>query len=257
MWRSARLNGLMPAASKDLILLLLAIATIAPLSSIIFYSLRGTAENQVSDLSLVVLALGLTIMAPITVWTDNSNMIGYLNSIVYHNPTTILLRLFLIPVSLLALTAFQCKVSRSRRNLAGMLLISTMLVIASTLAKPSYTIALIPGISLLAAWRVIKSRFIDWTLLMLGLVLPGVLILGLQYLSTFQYSPEGAGIGVGFLKVFGPACTSMAYTASISTFNRVSCFSLFALCPSSAQTSIPEPVLAVDRSRCDHARRLI
>ena len=31
--------------------------------------------------------MGLTIAAPITIWVDNRYMIGYINSIVYHNPT--------------------------------------------------------------------------------------------------------------------------------------------------------------------------
>ena len=108
-------------------------------------------------------------------------MIGYINPYVYHNPTLIALRLFVIPVSLLALRIFSNTSYRNANHRLYTLLLCASLVLRSTLAKQSFTLALIPGCFAFAAWRAFRGNRVDWILLSLRDLYPG-LAQGLQYL---------------------------------------------------------------------------
>lgn len=89
-----------------------------PVPAIIFYTLKKTNDADLPNLLTGALALGLTVASPITIWLDNPYMIGYINSIVYHNPTLIALRPFVIPLFLMSLWAIQRReyCNRSHRN---------------------------------------------------------------------------------------------------------------------------------------------
>ncbi len=76
-----------------------------PVPLMAFSIFKKAANQSLPDWLLMAFALGLTVLAPVTIWT-NSFMLGYFNPIVYHNPTIIALRLFAIPVSLLAARVF-------------------------------------------------------------------------------------------------------------------------------------------------------
>jgi hypothetical protein len=58
-------------------------------------------------------------------------------------------------------------------------------VIAATLAKPSYTVCLLPGLGLCAAVAAWKRHPVRWPLLVGGFALPGLLILAAQYAFTY------------------------------------------------------------------------
>ena len=98
-----RLAPEIPRSSAALVAILL---LMLPVPLMAFALFKRAAGDALSSVALMLLSIGLTILAPVTIWT-NQFMIGYVNPIVYHNPTSIAARLFVIPLSLLALWMFQ------------------------------------------------------------------------------------------------------------------------------------------------------
>lgn len=187
-------RSLLPAASKETVLIISLMTFMQPLPVIIFLLLKKTARGLLPDLFTGALALGLTIAAPITIWLDDRYMIGYINSIVYHNPTLIALRLFAIPLSLLSFWAINNRSYRDFNHRFFWLLTSASIMMLATLSKPSYTIALIPGLILFAIWRRIHGHSVDWVFMLWGVFVPAGLILGIEYLYTFHSGIEHGGV---------------------------------------------------------------
>ncbi len=171
---------------------------ILPLPMIIFSLLFNHSAGTIPVFAIALLSVALTIVAPITIWT-NVPMIGYINPIVYHNPTLIALRLFVIPVSLLVLRIFSNTSYRNVNHQLYTLLLCASLLLLSMLAKPSYAFVLIPGCCAFAAWRAFRGNRVDWMLLVLGICIPGCLLLGLQYLISYFNYADGSTISFGFL----------------------------------------------------------
>ena len=192
-------KALFPGAENTDIALTAVLTVLLPLPLIVFHLLSKAAEGRLRPLLLVCLSLGITIAAPITLWT-NETMIGYINPIVYHSPTLITVRLLVIPLSLLVCRAFSDEGFRSPNRRICVVLLTCTLTLLSTLAKQSYTMALIPGCCAFAIWRVTRNRPVDWVLLAFGVIIPGVLMLGLQYLVTFVNYSDGSAISFGFFK---------------------------------------------------------
>ncbi len=147
---------------------------------------------------LIAVSFALTILTPIAVWPSRS-MLGYINPIVYHNPTSITARLFVIPLSLLALRIFQLQVGRSLNHRVYFLLLSASIVLLATLAKPSFTLALLPGCCLLAVWRLLRRQVVDWPLLLFGFCLPGASLMGLFFALAYVSNDSESAIALGFL----------------------------------------------------------
>lgn len=169
-----------------------------PVPLIAFALLKRSAGDDLSDGMLMALSLCLAVIAPVTIWTDQF-MLGYLNPIVYHNPTSITARLFVIPVSILA---FRCYTNLSYRSLnhrVYILLLSAVLMVLSILAKPSFALALVPGCLLFAIWHVFRRRHVDWLLLTFGVLVPGALTVGMQMIISYGEFDEGSYVAVGFL----------------------------------------------------------
>ena len=174
---------------------------IVPLPLVILAYLRRTSQGQLSGWLLIALSMGLAIAAPVTLWPSEF-MIGYFNSIVYHNPTLIALRLFAIPVSWFALSVFT---ERGRLTAGGrnrILIPCVLLIVLSTMAKPSYIVALIPGCCAFAIWQVWRRRPVDWIMLIAGIMLPGLVLLASQYTSVYVEYSDSSGVAIGFLKFF-------------------------------------------------------
>lgn len=169
-----------------------------PVPMIAFALFKKVAEDTLSSPMLMALSLGLTIVSPITIWT-NVFMLGYMNPVVYHNPTLILVRLFVIPVSLLALQVFYSPGYRSGNRRFYILLLCVVTILLATLAKPSLTIALIPGCCSYAIWRLSKRMQVDWLQLILGVCVPGTLMLGMLYMLTYVNGTDDSSVAFGFL----------------------------------------------------------
>ena len=181
-----------PAALAAILLVMIPVPLIA------FTLFRQRTGEHIPDGALLAVALGLTIMAPIAIW-PHSFMIGYVNPIVFHNPTSITARLFVLPVSILAFRAIQNRPYRGLNHRVYILLLSAVLVVLMMLAKPSFALALLPGCCLFASWQYLRGRSVDWRLLAFGILLPGLLLLGLLALITYVNSDDGSAVEIGFL----------------------------------------------------------
>ena len=184
---------LLPVAADETVMTISILTFVLPLPVIIFLLLKRTSRGGIPDAAAGALALALTVAAPITVWIDNRYMIGYINLIVYHNPTLIALRLFLIPLSLMSLWAINGRNYRNLNHRLFWLLATASVVMLATLSKPSYTIALFPGLVLFAVWRRLNGHTVDWIFLMWGLCIPGGFVLAVEYLYTFVGGFEQGG----------------------------------------------------------------
>ncbi len=202
-------RALLPAATDADVQLISILSFMLPLPALIYLLLKRSAGGTLPDIFIGALALGLTLAAPVTVWTDNRWMIGYINLIVYHNPTLIALRLFVIPLSLLAMLAVQSRVYRDRNQRFFWLSAAASAIMVATLSKPSYTIALLPAVVLYAMWRRLRGKRGDFVFIVWGLCLPAGIILALQYFFTFASGlPHGGPITFGplsFMTYYIPA----------------------------------------------------
>ena len=169
-----------------------------PVPLMAYALLKRAAGDAVPASMLKSLAIALTILAPITIWTDRF-MLGYMSPMVYHNPTSVTARLFVIPLSLLALRIFQPGTYGSLTQRLYITLLSAAVVLLATLAKPSFIFALLPGCCLFALWRCLRRQGVDWVLLVCGFCLPGALLMGLSYLLVYEGGSGGGGIAFGFL----------------------------------------------------------
>ena len=193
-------RALLPAASNSDVQLISILSFMLPLPAMIYLLLKRSAGGALPDLFLGALALGLTFASPVTVWANNKYMMGYINPIVYHNPTLIALRLFVIPLSLLALLAVKERNYRDRNQRVFWLLAAAAVIMLATLSKPSYTIALLPAVILYAIWRRLRmGKGGDFVFILLGLCIPGGIVLALEYLYTFA-----SGFQHGGTIAFGP-----------------------------------------------------
>ncbi len=177
-----------------------------PVPLMAFSIFKKAANQSLPDWLLMAFALGLTILAPVTIWT-NSFMLGYFNPIVYHNPTIIALRLFAIPVSLLAARVFCERPFESMNQQIFLILLCAVLVLLATLTKPSYTFVLLPGCCVYAVWRLLRWRHINIPFLIFAICLPGVLMLGLMYLLAYYGFDDGSSLAIGaftFMKLHIP-----------------------------------------------------
>ncbi len=157
----------------------------SPLLLLLFALLKRAANGGMKDLPLGALAVSLFIMTPILVFADNRFLTGYVTSTVWHSPTFHALRLFVLPVSLLALRTFIGGGYRDSGQRVYFLLLAACLMSLAILAKPSYAIALLPGLCLFALYRAWKRQPVDWGLLLFGMILPGAILLLLQYLINY------------------------------------------------------------------------
>jgi hypothetical protein len=127
-------------------------------------------------------------------------LLGYINPTTYHNPTQIMLKLWVIPVSLLAWRALYPRPLIPWKRSAATLL-AAALIVGMTATKPNYTLVLIPGLVIIAGLRVLRRQPVDWLLLTVGLLGPSLIMLGAQYVIAFT-NPDGSSIGFEFGKLF-------------------------------------------------------
>lgn len=125
------------------------------------------------------LAIALMVAAPVNLptWARHNLYHGYVGLAVYHNPTIVLLK----PLAVLV----WWEVSRLFAGKPRPVLPLAILTLASTFAKPSHVIALIPAAAALALFRITKRRPLEWKTLAFGLFVPAGLALVWQYAFHF------------------------------------------------------------------------
>jgi hypothetical protein len=128
----------------------------------------------------VGMTLGLMVAAPVSVvtWGRHSLYHGYIGINVYHSPTVIVLKplalwLFLLIVRLMARGEW----GHFGGNAFGLAASGVL----STLAKPNYTLCLLPAVGLLAVLDRTRGRRVAWGLFSLAVAAPAAAVLLWQY----------------------------------------------------------------------------
>jgi hypothetical protein len=136
-------------------------------------------------LALAGIAFMLVIVTAITVptWPDGQFYLGYIGLNAFHNPTLLALVPLALPTAWL--TTRITFSDPERPGLARDTALSALLIVLSTLAKPSYLLCLLPAVGMLSLWRLIRRERLPWRALILGLALPGVILLAWQYVFTY------------------------------------------------------------------------
>jgi len=149
------------------------------------------SSGAISIISLVT-AVGLLIMAPLIAIPQafgvqiNPMLLGFVTPITYHNPTITTLR----PVAILlffTMTTLLAPQPSLKKPLpiAGVIAFTTVLVVLNGLSKPNFLIVLIPALSLWMVGQFIFRRRNAWAVSVIGIVVPGLLMLGWQYYFTY------------------------------------------------------------------------
>lgn len=132
-------------------------------------------------------------------------LIGYFPANQMHNPTTILSK----PLALM-LCAFGVRaLFGPAAATGGRIAACALLTVAAGTVKPSYLMALLPAVGLLALAR---GRRTDWRLVMLGLALPALLLLLGQYLFYYRLGTTGQTVTWAPLMVIGLYSSTTALT---------------------------------------------
>jgi hypothetical protein len=157
------------------------------LSAGIIYAWLGGTDRAGGEWKRFLLVVALLYAAPLMLFAfwDGLFYLGYIGLATYHNPTIHLLR----PVALLSFLV-SIRIFSHPRNSSRFVAASAGLLILSALVKPNYLLCLLPALVLLAVLRWWKKLPVDWRLLSFGYLVPGVLILLLQYGVTYLY-PAG------------------------------------------------------------------
>jgi hypothetical protein len=139
----------------------------------------------------MIISFGIIIAGPLflLVGIDHKFYFGYSGFALYHNPTLILLR----PLAVL-MWLFILKYSFSKINTGMGIFLGIIVVILSTLAKPSYIICILPAIGLVVLWRKIRGQSINWWFILFGLFVPAIIVLLWQYTLAFMGSRDASVI---------------------------------------------------------------
>lgn len=115
----------------------------------------------------------------------NQYLIGYITPTVYHNPTYTLLRpLALLLFGLIVAAGVLASGPTPRRRLLTTVALA-VLVFLNGVAKPSFLIVLLPVLALWSLARLVTRRPIAWAPVVAGVAIPGLIVLGFQYVTGF------------------------------------------------------------------------
>ena len=174
------------------------------LLALVIYFWFGKLKLRGSDWLRAFWAATLTFAAPIMIYAiiDGKYYFGYIGLANYHNPTVQLLRPFTLPLFILALQVFI-----KPKNPNWMTAASALLVIISTLVKPSLTVCLLPSMAFFSGLAILKKKTIDWKLEIFGFVIPAVVTLIWEYFVSYS----GAG-NVETHIIFAPFVVERAFS---------------------------------------------
>lgn len=139
----------------------------------------GVRYSIFSVLMAVFFTVGSAVNA--LYFLDKHAYFGYLPLNVYNGPTHSLLQLFSIPLFLIVSRIFIPSKINARWLVPG----GALLTILATLAKPSFTVIILPAVGLIIVYRALKKEYINWNLFLWGLAAPSLAILGWQYYISF------------------------------------------------------------------------
>jgi hypothetical protein len=178
------------------------------LSLVLYHLVRGVLTCSAApsaSLAAVLITLALMLVSHITLftWDQRDLYLGYIGINVYHNPTMVALKPFTLLLFLYASAVFCPRSSHTATELTA----AVCLTLASTLAKPSYTICLLPALFAFSAYRLLRRDYVDRRLLLGGIVVPALVTLAWQYEVTYVSQPSSI--------VFAPLAVMRMYSSSL------------------------------------------
>jgi hypothetical protein len=143
----------------------------------------GDSDGLAARALTAGLALALVMVAPITVftWANQDLYFGYIAISVYHNPTATALKPLALLLGLGLVAA--CAAGRTCRRID--LLGAGVLAVLATLAKPNYTLCVLPVLLLVGVYRWWRGARFNWPLA-LAMIIPATAVLAWQYMLEFS-----------------------------------------------------------------------
>jgi len=176
----------LPLISLKTSALILQLAGALLVGVILYELLLRTGNSPFFSAGLVLVTV---LVAPmfLLVFEDDLFYLGYIGINTYHNPTINWLK----PLAIfLFIYAVQLTEESAHIHWVNVL-VAAMVTILSTLLKPNFTICLFPALGLVTLYQIINKKTIHWSQLILGMVLPGVLVLSWQFFVTYTSGEAG------------------------------------------------------------------
>ena len=176
------LNFLLPGDIDTAMIVVSLLAYAATAAIVVRLILHRTSSPAVAlTLTLaLLLAASVALLFPL----DRHLYRGYIPANVFHNPTMVLLK----PLALLSFGYAAAALWPEQGEKTHTLIGCALLTVACALAKPNYTVCILPALASVAAKRAAFRSQIDWKLLLLGFVVPACATLVFQYHWTFSDS---------------------------------------------------------------------
>jgi hypothetical protein len=141
---------------------------------------------------VIIFAVMLCTIAPIALDVlrmPRNLLFGFLPPNPHHNPTTMIARPYALATVMLAILIFQQMPSEPRKWLkqAGWIALSALITVLGVLAKPSYTIAVIPALGLYVFWRgIVLRQSVNFVWAIFGFAVPAIVVLLWQYQLNYS-----------------------------------------------------------------------
>jgi len=147
-------------------------------------------STRMSDWQCLGIGLGILMASPVfgLFFLDHQAYFGYIGINSYHNPTILLLKPFAVLIFLGSIRLFE-----PDRQTLGFSLGMAAAVLLSGLTKPNLILCLLPALSLMAVFRWLRGRVVQWLPLAVVL-LSTVLVLIAQYLLTYPAGDSGIAV---------------------------------------------------------------
>lgn len=182
-------------------------------TAVLFYRwLRSSLNSE--PLSLYFTAT-LLIASPVAALfpLDGHLYLGYIGVNVLHNPTMILLKPFALLIFIYSARALESDTPPSASQLA----ICAIVTVAAAMAKPSFTIVLLPALSLMMLMLWLKGEPFDSKVPLLSILVPSLVILLIQYRMTYSAAQiDGVYNGSSSI-IFSPLTVMNNYSSHLLT----------------------------------------
>ncbi len=180
----------------------LAVALVAQITlGVLLFRALSPEDAVAPPIATALLALSLMLIMPVNLFTAPSHNLyfGYLAPSPHHNPTLVLLK----PLAWLAfVAATRTFAAPPATSSPGRLTATALIVALGTLAKPNFTMVLLPSLALALGlgWR--RGAAVDARAFWLGFAIPGAGVLAAQYAVTFSAAqvahPSNVESGIAF-----------------------------------------------------------
>lgn len=187
---------------------MLTVLACAMLTAVILYDKVSAIDHR----QALGLSVALLLVSPVLflATVDDHLYFGYLGINVFHNPTILLLK----PLAL-ASFFYAADLCRNRTFSKTCLVTSTLITILAVMAKPSFTICIIPSLLLFTLIKLIRKRPFDRHMLVAGFILPALVILIFQYFITYSSAQIGGVYAGASSVIFAPFAVMSTFSTHL------------------------------------------